>query len=103
MAAVLDTLVERKLIRIAGRKETIGRPLLYATTPDFLKAFGLKKLEELPAIETLKPPTSSPEPELFTDGVGTSGESSEATSELNVTAVLTDAPLPDPNAADRQN
>jgi segregation and condensation protein B len=56
--AVLDTLVERKLVRIAGRKEAIGRPLLYGTTVDFLRAFGLKRLEELPALETLTPPSS---------------------------------------------
>src|SRR5258708_15715541 len=59
VTAVLDTLVERKLIRIAGRKETVGRPLLYATTPDFLRAFGLKRLEELPSIESLVPPATS--------------------------------------------
>jgi segregation and condensation protein B len=56
--AVLDTLVERKLVRIAGRKEAIGRPLLYGTTVDFLRAFGLKRLEDLPALETLTPPSS---------------------------------------------
>jgi segregation and condensation protein B len=56
VTAVLDTLVERKLVRIAGRKETVGRPLLYATTPDFLRAFGLKRLEDLPSIESLTPP-----------------------------------------------
>jgi segregation and condensation protein B len=58
VTAVLDTLVERKLIRIAGRKETVGRPLLYATTPDFLRAFGLKRLEDLPSIESLIPPAT---------------------------------------------
>ena len=58
VTAVLDTLVERKLIRIAGRKETVGRPLLYATTPDFLRSFGLKRLEELPSIESLTPPST---------------------------------------------
>ncbi len=35
VSAVLDTLLERRLVRIAGRKETVGRPLLYGTTPDF--------------------------------------------------------------------
>lgn len=56
VTAVLDTLVEHKLVRIAGRKETVGRPLLYATTPDFLRAFGLKRLEDLPSVESLVPP-----------------------------------------------
>ncbi len=56
VSAVLDTLVERRLVRIAGRRETVGRPILYGTTPDFLKAFGLNKLENLPSIESLVPP-----------------------------------------------
>jgi segregation and condensation protein B len=60
VTAVLDTLVERKLLRIAGRKETVGRPLLYATTPDFLRAFGLKRLDDLPSIESLTPPAATP-------------------------------------------
>ena len=49
--AALETLLEKKLIRVAGRKETIGRPLMYETTAEFLKHFGLKSLEELPPIE----------------------------------------------------
>lgn len=51
---VLDNLLRRKLIRISGRKETPGRPLLYATTPDFLKYFGLKELYDLPPLEDKK-------------------------------------------------
>ena len=65
VAAVLDTLVERKLVKIAGRKETIGRPLLYGTTTEFLRAFGLRRLEDLPAIDSLVPPPTT-EPDLFT-------------------------------------
>ena len=53
VSAVLDTLLERRLVKIAGRKETVGRPLLYSTTPDFLKAFSLKGLDHLPSIDTL--------------------------------------------------
>ncbi len=49
--AALETLLEKKLIRVAGRKETIGRPLMYETTPEFLKHFGLKSLDELPPID----------------------------------------------------
>ena len=48
---VLDQLLKRKLICVCGRKEGPGRPLLYKTTPDFLKFFGLKSLEELPPLE----------------------------------------------------
>lgn len=55
VSAVLDTLLERRLVKIAGRKETVGRPLLYGTTPDFLKSFSLKGLDDLPSIEALSP------------------------------------------------
>ena len=48
---VLKTLLEKRLIRIVGRKEVVGRPLLYATTKQFLMQFGLKDLGELPKIE----------------------------------------------------
>jgi len=58
VSAVMDTLLERKLARIAGRKEAIGRPLLYGTTLDFLRAFGLKRLEDLPALDALEPPST---------------------------------------------
>jgi segregation and condensation protein B len=48
---VLRTLLERDLIAEKGRKETVGRPILYVTTDQFLKHFGLKDLTELPLLE----------------------------------------------------
>jgi segregation and condensation protein B len=45
---ILTTLLEKNLITINGRAETIGRPLLYGTTPEFLKYFGLYNLSDLP-------------------------------------------------------
>ena len=45
---ILNTLLEKNLIAITGRAETIGRPLLYGTTDEFLKYFGLNKLSDLP-------------------------------------------------------
>jgi segregation and condensation protein B len=53
--AAVSTLLSRRLIKIAGRKEGVGRPLLYATTPEFLEIFGLKDLKELPALHELAP------------------------------------------------
>ena len=50
VTASLDTLLERRFVRIAGRKESPGRPFLYGTTPEFLRHFGLKSLEALPAL-----------------------------------------------------
>ncbi|MDI6785594.1 MAG: SMC-Scp complex subunit ScpB [bacterium] len=51
---ILANLLEHDLIKIVGRKETIGRPLLYGTTDKFLKAFGLKDLSMLPKIEEIE-------------------------------------------------
>jgi segregation and condensation protein B len=48
---VLDNLLERRLVRIAGRKEAPGRPFLYETTREFLVAFGLRDLAELPVVD----------------------------------------------------
>ncbi len=50
---VLRTLLDRNLIRIAGRGEGVGRPILYATTGDFLKYFGLNLLSDLPKLDEL--------------------------------------------------
>lgn len=49
--AVLDNLLDRRMIRIAGRKDSPGRPFLYETTRDFLVAFGLRDLTDLPKVE----------------------------------------------------
>ncbi|HKV56115.1 MAG TPA: SMC-Scp complex subunit ScpB [Candidatus Binataceae bacterium] len=51
---VLDTLTERGLLKIAGRKDAPGRPLVYATTAEFLELFGLKDLEHLPDLEEFR-------------------------------------------------
>jgi segregation and condensation protein B len=52
--SVLQTLMERGLVKIAGRAEVPGRPLLYETTQFFLEHFGLRNLEELPNSDELK-------------------------------------------------
>jgi segregation and condensation protein B len=51
---VLQTLMERGLVKIAGRAEIPGRPLLYETTQFFLDHFGLRNLDELPNVEELR-------------------------------------------------
>src|SRR5256714_1540225 len=48
---VLESLMDRRLVRIAGRKEAPGRPFLYETTREFLIAFGLRDLNDLPKVE----------------------------------------------------
>jgi segregation and condensation protein B len=52
--AVLGTLLERGLLRILGRKEVPGRPILYGTTHEFLELFGLKNLKDLPTLREIK-------------------------------------------------
>lgn len=52
-AGVLGTLMERKLIRIVGRKQVVGRPFLYGTTREFLERFGLNDLSDLPKVEDM--------------------------------------------------
>ena len=50
-ASVIKTLLDKKFITTAGRKEVLGRPILYKTTKEFLIHFGLKDLSELPSME----------------------------------------------------
>jgi segregation and condensation protein B len=50
----IKTLMEKKLIKIIGKKEVPGRPFLYGTTKEFLKVFGISSLNELPAIDLQK-------------------------------------------------
>lgn len=52
-SGVLNTLLERHLIKIAGRKKVVGRPFLYATTKEFLIRFGLNDLTDLPKVEDM--------------------------------------------------
>ncbi len=51
---VIKTLLDKKLIKIIGRKEAPGRPLLYGTTKEFLQYFGLKDLTELPTLKDIE-------------------------------------------------
>lgn len=63
---VLKTLLERRLVRISGRKEVVGKPFLYTTTREFLVHFGLGSLKDLPPLEEL-------EEVLGEDGTGGAG------------------------------
>ena len=49
--SVVSTLLDRNLILEAGRKDVVGRPMLYKTTPEFLESFGLRSLDDLPPME----------------------------------------------------
>lgn len=52
-SSVMEALVERRIVRIAGRRDVVGRPLVYVTTQEFLELFGLKDLRSLPALPEL--------------------------------------------------
>ena len=52
-SGVIGTLVDRRLVKVVGRKAVIGRPFLYATTREFLERFGLKDLRDLPRVEDM--------------------------------------------------
>jgi len=54
-AGVLRTLLDRKLVRVSGRKRVVGKPFLYRTTREFLVHFGLERPEDLPDPEELVP------------------------------------------------
>ncbi len=53
-SGTLDVLMEAGWVRVAGRREVPGRPVIYATTPDFLDHFGLDSRKDLPGIDELK-------------------------------------------------
>jgi segregation and condensation protein B len=53
-ASALKTLLERKLVRILGRKDVPGRPMVYGTTKEFLHSFGLKNLSDLPTLREVE-------------------------------------------------
>lgn len=81
---VLRGLLERRLVKVTGRSEELGRPMLYGVTAQFLKAFGLASLDDLPEVEGLRAepirqqsasaPTPAQEPQ-------SSDETAEQTSE----------------------
>src|SRR5207249_11850215 len=54
---VIRQLMEKGLVRVAGRPDSLGRPQLYGTTKKFLQAFGLNALADLPEVESLRRPS----------------------------------------------
>ncbi len=80
--SVLQTLMERGLVKISGRAEIPGRPLLYETTEFFLDHFGLRNLDELPNVEELRTRhlPVSPRPPATVAGDAVAGPASPTTS-----------------------
>jgi len=102
--SAVSTLLERKLVRIAGRKEAPGRPLLYATSKEFLEVFGLRELTDLPTLKELGdiPIVSAPEIDLrnrqVTDAAPLSDESTAETPVDDAVGSESRTVLPDANA-----
>lgn len=103
-SGVLNTLIDRKLVKIVGRKNVVGRPFMYATTRDFLDKFGLNDLTDLPKVEDLadvlgfEPPSldaNEPSAEALAFDFGDPEESGRAQD-----AMEQDAPVDAPGDAD---
>ncbi len=84
---VVKTLLDRRLLKILGRKEVPGRPLLYGTTKEFLQYFGLKDLSELPTLKEFQEVDIPEAPVIIPEEPG-AGES--AGEELSVAGTLDD-------------
>ncbi|MBC8414087.1 MAG: SMC-Scp complex subunit ScpB [Nitrospira sp.] len=80
---VVKTLLERHLIKILGRREAPGRPLMYGTTMEFLQYFGLKNLTELPTLKEFAE-VNIPEPMEQAEWVVDEGPSSHSEEEGNI-------------------
>ena len=73
---VLRGLLERRMVKIVGRAEVLGRPMLYGTTKEFLNVFGLASVDDLPAVQGLERSPSYVKPEE-TDGKDAANTSNE--------------------------
>lgn len=112
VGAVIRSLLERQLLRIAGNREVPGRPIVYATTRRFLEVFGLAKLGDLPTLRALDelstldaPPDQDGDEaqeaydaDAFDDGAAAAGAPDEAEGSPGAEdePVLSQAPLPPP-------
>ena len=93
-SGVTGTLFERRLVKVVGRKQVIGRPFLYATTQEFLNRFGLSSLGDLPKVEEMAealglelPPSLSADPAtdaLLQDGAAAEGSEPSGVEEEQV-------------------
>lgn len=90
-AGVIATLLDRKLITTAGRKQVIGRPILYKTTKEFLMRFGLNEISELPSMEEFEK-LGEPQTELFSAPAAEAGsEAAQSDEEEPVTEAVPDS------------
>lgn len=89
-SGVIATLLDRKLITTAGRKQVIGRPILYKTTKEFLMRFGLNDISELPSMEEFEK-LGEPQAELFSAPAGQSSSADTSNENEPVTEAVPEA------------
>jgi len=90
-SGVISTLLDKKLITTAGRKEVMGRPILYKTSKEFLMRFGLSDLDELPSLKEFEA--------LAREALGTDEGLAPATDEAVLDAATATANAPDSSSA----
>lgn len=89
---VLRGLLERRLVRIAGRAEELGRPMLYGTTREFLRVFGLSGVDDLPEVDGLqRAPSWSPPAESVPEPSDSPAEEEQAGEQVSEQAEATPA------------
>jgi segregation and condensation protein B len=105
-AGVLKTLLDRKLIGTAGRKQVVGKPILYKTTKEFLVQFGLKDLNELPTLKEFQElgrmDTEGTVPDLQPEPVVAEIAAAETPAERSVEAASVEAPSAEEPQAEGQ-
>jgi segregation and condensation protein B len=102
-SGVLGTLIDRKLITTAGRKDVIGRPILYKTTKEFLLRFGLNDMSELPSMEEFEKLARESDPTLFEavpDATGVSHEDPHEDAQVDSSQSSEASEQPSPETAD---
>ena len=92
-AGTLDVLMEAGWARVVGRREVPGRPVIYATTPDFLTHFGLASRRDLPGIDELKAAgLLDPVDDAYDEEVSRQAIADAASSDPEIDDSLTDTP-----------
>ena len=94
-AGVVGTLMERKLVKITGRKQVVGRPFLYGTTREFLERFGLNDIGDLPKVEEMSDALGFELP-------GVLGDSPQTTNPLPFDADAEAPPAEPPQSAEEE-
>lgn len=100
VAGVVKTLMDRRLVKIVGRKDVAGRPMMFGTTKEFLQAFGLKDLSDLPTLRDFAEIARASDPLVEPPGEAAApSEPSEPTDVEVVDAIVGEpADLPEPGS-----